>query len=127
MNERIRLWWPLAAITTFTVLGLAKTAYEVSRRPADAWGSDLRVRLLQAEARDNPGHKILNPELLEMGIERHLPSPTPTGQSNLTLRWDSQPFACEMRNEKDPGEDGEAFANRSGLDATAMLRAFPAR
>jgi hypothetical protein len=114
-------------IFLFCAFGVGKTVYEIKRRPLDAWGKELREELLTSEARDNPGHRILNPAELERGNRVYLPTPPAIGNSDLTAQWRSEPADMTWTTTNGPTEDGEQFAERAGRDFTAMLRVFPRR
>lgn len=80
----------MAAWIAFAVIGVWKS---IDSAPGDAWGSAMRVKLLTAEARDNPGHKILDPVKLEHGIEEHLPTPEPPAPAQvITTSWPDGPL-----------------------------------
>lgn len=78
----------IVALGAFTTYVGWRSKVEIERRPADAWGSGLRTKLLQGMAQDNPGLLVLDPEKLEKGTLQHLPTPAPeSALQTITTTW----------------------------------------
>lgn len=127
-RSALGIWIMAIGLVVATGAALWKTKHEIERRPTDAWGSDLRVKLLTAEARDNPGHKILDPVKLERGIEEHLPTPEPRSDyplSALVAEWTSNSASMELAQTRGSVESREDFRNRAVEDFSYFIHKMP--
>lgn len=125
------VWVVVAALFASIAWVAFHSRSETLSRTADRWtGANERREIAEANEM-NGGVLYPNPQDIIDGAAEVRPLPKPDAsvevKGALTLRWGSQPFACELLNERSARENGEQFATRAGSDATAMLRAFPAR
>lgn len=120
-----------------TCAALVKTKQEIDTSRAemqaatkDPWVGNDSVKWVELAAEHNPSLWLPSPRDIAEKRDPVRPMREPIeapARSDMTLRWGSAPFACELTNERSAREDGEQFATRAGSDAASMLRAFPAR